>query len=60
MRVERAVVVGGGIDGLSAALALQNVWDCRDVLVVERSRELRALGAGISGRMRSTCFAASA
>jgi 2-polyprenyl-6-methoxyphenol hydroxylase-like FAD-dependent oxidoreductase len=48
VHVERAVVVGGGIGGLSAALALQNVCDCRDVLVLERSRELRALGAGIA------------
>jgi 2-polyprenyl-6-methoxyphenol hydroxylase-like FAD-dependent oxidoreductase len=48
MHVERAVVIGGGIGGLSAALALQNVCDCRDVLVLERSRELRALGAGIA------------
>lgn len=45
MTVERVVVVGGGIGGLSLALALQR----RDIAVTvyERASELREIGAGI-------------
>ena len=42
----KAVVVGGGIGGLSAALALRQAgWD---VTVLERAREFREVGAGIT------------
>ncbi|MFE0021556.1 FAD-dependent monooxygenase [Amycolatopsis sp. NPDC059021] len=42
----RAVVVGGGIGGLAAAVGLRRAgWD---VLVLERSPELRELGLGVS------------
>ena len=41
----RAIIVGAGIGGLSAALALRRVGI--DVLVLERSTELREVGAGI-------------
>src|SRR5262245_14253147 len=42
----RAVVIGAGIGGLAAAIALkQNGWD---VSVYERAPELREVGAGIT------------
>ncbi len=42
----RAVVIGGGIGGLTAAIALQQTgWD---VAVYERAPELREVGAGIT------------
>ena len=42
----RAVVIGGGIGGLTAAIALkQTGWD---VSVYERAPELREVGAGIT------------
>src|SRR5947209_3105496 len=42
----RAVVIGAGIGGLSAAIALkQTGWE---VAVYERAPELREVGAGIS------------
>lgn len=43
---KRALVVGGGIGGLSAALALRQAG--MDVQVFEAAREMRALGAGIT------------
>src|SRR5687768_8173241 len=43
---DRAVVVGAGIGGLATAIALQQRG--RDVLVLERARELSEVGAGIS------------
>lgn len=43
---QRAVVIGGGIGGLTVALALQlRGWR---VTVLERARDLRPVGAGIS------------
>ncbi|MFI8854445.1 FAD-dependent monooxygenase [Streptomyces sp. NPDC053499] len=43
---QRAVVVGGGIGGLAAAIGLRRIgWE---VTVVERARELADAGAGIS------------
>jgi 2-polyprenyl-6-methoxyphenol hydroxylase-like FAD-dependent oxidoreductase len=42
----RAVVVGAGIGGLGAALALQQRG--HDVIVLERAKELEAVGAGIA------------
>lgn len=42
----RAIIVGGGIGGLSAALALQRAG--LDVTVFERIPELREVGAGLS------------
>lgn len=42
----RAIVVGGGIGGLSTALALRRIGG--DVVVFERADELREIGAGIS------------
>jgi 2-polyprenyl-6-methoxyphenol hydroxylase-like FAD-dependent oxidoreductase len=42
----RAIIVGAGIGGLTAAQALHAA--CFDVLVVERTRELREVGAGIA------------
>ena len=42
----RAMVAGGGIGGLSAALALRRVGV--DAVVIERARELREIGAGIT------------
>lgn len=42
----KAVVVGGGIGGMAAALGLRRVgWD---VTVIERAAELADVGAGIS------------
>ncbi|GAA1022184.1 MULTISPECIES: FAD-dependent monooxygenase [Amycolatopsis] len=46
MASRRAVVVGGGIGGLAAAIGLRRVgWE---VTVLERAPELTAIGAGIS------------
>ncbi|MBM0278419.1 FAD-dependent oxidoreductase, partial [Micromonospora tarensis] len=46
MNDSHAVVVGGGIGGLSAALALhRHGWR---VTVLERAAELREVGAGLS------------
>ena len=45
MSIERVVVVGGGIGGLSLALGLQ--LNGIDVSVYERASELREIGAGI-------------
>jgi FAD-dependent urate hydroxylase len=42
----RAIVVGGGIGGLSAAIALRQVGV--EVVVFEKADELREIGAGIS------------
>lgn len=42
----RAIVVGGGIGGLSAAIALRQVGV--EVVVFEKAGELREIGAGIS------------
>lgn len=41
----RALIIGGGIGGLSAAIALRNAG--LDVAVFERARELREVGAGL-------------
>lgn len=43
----RVVIAGGGIAGLTAALALHRVG-CTDITVLERSRSLEPLGAGIN------------
>lgn len=43
---ERIVIAGGGIGGLTAALALLRAG--RDVLVLEQSRELAEVGAGLT------------
>jgi 2-polyprenyl-6-methoxyphenol hydroxylase-like FAD-dependent oxidoreductase len=43
---DRTLVVGAGISGLATAIALQRAG--RDVVVIERARELREIGAGIS------------
>jgi 2-polyprenyl-6-methoxyphenol hydroxylase-like FAD-dependent oxidoreductase len=43
---DRALVVGGGIAGLAAAIGLQRAG--REVVVLERAPELRGIGAGIS------------
>ena len=45
MTIDRVVVVGGGIGGLSVALALQRRGF--EVSVYERANELREIGAGI-------------
>lgn len=42
----RAIVVGGGIGGLTAAIALRRIGV--EVVVFERAGELREIGAGIS------------
>jgi 2-polyprenyl-6-methoxyphenol hydroxylase-like FAD-dependent oxidoreductase len=42
----RAVIVGGGIGGLSAAIALRQAG--HDVIVLERAERLDPIGAGIS------------
>ena len=42
----RAIVVGGGIGGLTAAIALQRIGV--EVVVFERADELQEIGAGIS------------
>jgi FAD-dependent urate hydroxylase len=42
----RAIVVGGGIGGLSAAIALRQVGV--EVVVFEKAGELREIGAGVS------------
>jgi 2-polyprenyl-6-methoxyphenol hydroxylase-like FAD-dependent oxidoreductase len=43
---DRALVIGAGIGGLAAAIALQRTG--REVLVLERAPELLEIGAGIS------------
>src|SRR5215212_3208423 len=43
---DRTLVIGAGIAGLATAIALQRTG--RDVLVLERSPQLREIGAGIS------------
>lgn len=45
-RPPRVTIVGGGIGGLAAALALKRMG--ADVLVFERARAVRELGAGLS------------
>ena len=45
MKISRISIVGGGIGGLSAALALQHFG--YRVSVFEQSRELREIGAGV-------------
>jgi 2-polyprenyl-6-methoxyphenol hydroxylase-like FAD-dependent oxidoreductase len=42
----RAVVIGGGIGGLAAAVALRKIGV--DVLVLERVPQIREVGAGLS------------
>jgi 2-polyprenyl-6-methoxyphenol hydroxylase-like FAD-dependent oxidoreductase len=44
--VNSAIVVGGGIGGLSAAIALRRAG--REVTVLERAPELREVGAGLT------------
>ena len=46
MNVSRISIVGGGIGGLSAALALQHFG--YRVSVFEQARELREIGAGVT------------
>ena len=46
MKVSRVAIVGGGIGGLSAALALQHFG--YRVSVFEQARELREIGAGVT------------
>jgi 2-polyprenyl-6-methoxyphenol hydroxylase-like FAD-dependent oxidoreductase len=43
---DRALVVGAGIAGLAAAIALRRTG--REVIVLERAAELREVGAGVS------------
>ena len=45
MKVSRISIVGGGIGGLSAAIALQHFG--YRVSVFEQTRELREIGAGV-------------
>ena len=45
MKISRISIVGGGIGGLSAALALQHFG--YRVSVFEQARELREIGAGV-------------
>src|SRR6516165_3085063 len=45
MKISRISIVGGGIGGLSTALALQHFG--YRVSVFEQSRELREIGAGV-------------
>ena len=46
MAERTAVIVGGGIGGLAAAVALRRIgWD---VTVLERAREFTEVGAGLS------------
>jgi salicylate hydroxylase len=46
MKISRISIVGGGIGGLAAALALQHFG--YKVSVFEQSRELREIGAGVT------------
>jgi salicylate hydroxylase len=46
MNISRISIVGGGIGGLTAALALQH-FGCR-VAVFEQSQQLREIGAGVT------------
>ena len=45
MKISRVSIIGGGIGGLSAALALQHFG--HRVSVFEQARELREIGAGV-------------
>ena len=45
MKISRISIIGGGIGGLSAALALQHFG--HRVSVFEQARELREIGAGV-------------
>ena len=42
----KAIIVGAGIGGLTAAVALRRVGT--EVVVLERTRELREVGAGVA------------
>src|SRR5271169_2842672 len=46
MKISRISIIGGGIGGLSAALALQHFG--HRVSVFEQARELREIGAGVA------------
>ena len=50
----RVLVAGAGIGGLSAAIALQN--DGHEVLAFDRVREMRPIGAAISGPQPLSCL----
>ena len=41
----RAIIIGGGIGGLTAGIALQRVGF--DVVVLERAKELQEVGSGL-------------
>ena len=41
----KAIIIGGGIGGLTAAIALQRVGI--DVTVLEQAEELREVGSGL-------------
>lgn len=46
MTVKSAIIIGGGIGGLSVAIALEQIG--MQVAIYERASELKAVGAGIS------------
>jgi FAD-dependent urate hydroxylase len=48
----KVLVAGAGIGGLSAAIALKK--DGHDVQCYDRVREMRPIGAAISGKLRFT------
>ena len=48
----KALVIGAGIGGLSAAIALRKAGV--ETVVFERARELREIGAGISQAANAT------
>ncbi len=50
----KAIVVGAGIGGLSAAIALRKAGI--ETVVFERTRELKEVGVGLSDSKRNGCL----
>jgi 2-polyprenyl-6-methoxyphenol hydroxylase-like FAD-dependent oxidoreductase len=54
MKISRVSIVGGGIGGLTAALAIQHFG--YRVAVFEQAQELREIGAGVTITPNAQCM----